>query len=252
MPSGGPRTFHSSRAFLVRAADLGENDRRLTFFTEADGVVTLVGKAAHRSRKRFGGSLQRYFLLEISWSASPGRMAVLEQSTVLSSFWEIVGDWERVRHADHLLETVAGLFPQPGPKPKAFEALRCGLRDLAQGEPPSSVARKAEGFLLSLGGWGPNLSGCRSCGKGESGRFRFVPSQGVLYCEGCSGSGFPLSLGAVKTWRALQSTPPGAWARLRITEGILLELREVMLGYVEGCLGKPLRSLGGGETFGRL
>src|SRR3990172_7538855 len=36
----GRRSFRSSRAFLVRAADLGGTDRRLTFFTEAAGGGT--------------------------------------------------------------------------------------------------------------------------------------------------------------------------------------------------------------------
>src|SRR4030067_196462 len=68
------RPFRTSRAFLVRAASMGETDRRLTFFTEAAGAVTVVAKAAHRSRKRFGGALPEDFLLGAAWNdASGGR-----------------------------------------------------------------------------------------------------------------------------------------------------------------------------------
>jgi hypothetical protein len=35
--AAGERTFHASPAFLVRAVDMGEADRRLTFFTARRG-----------------------------------------------------------------------------------------------------------------------------------------------------------------------------------------------------------------------
>src|SRR4030067_1021913 len=117
------RSFRSSRAFLVRAASMGETDRRLTFFTEAAGPVTGVAKAAHRSRKRFGGALQKYFLLDAAWTEVPGRMPILTSASILESFWDIVANWERVRSADYLLELASAVFPQTSPKPKAVAFL---------------------------------------------------------------------------------------------------------------------------------
>lgn len=238
-------SFHSSPAFLARALDLGEADRRLTFFTRDAGVLVTVGKSAWRSRKRFGGTLQRYVLLDIGWTERPGRMAVLSSASVNRSFWEIVEDWERVRHADHLLEIASELFPQAGPKPRAFEVLLRGMRSIAGGESPPEIARKVEAELLAIGGWGPDLSGCRKCKGKESRSYRFLASEGGILCEGCPpAGGFPLSLGAVKTWRALQAGGGAARRRLRIPVAIVEELRIVIHEYLEYCLGKRLRSLG--------
>lgn len=257
MPSAGPRSFRSAQAFLVRSADAGETDRRVTFFTRTDGLVSLMAKAAHRSRKRFGGGLQKYFLLDVSWTEAPGRMPVLESIALLESFWEIVTDWERVRHADHLLELAAALFPQPGPKPKAFDVLLAGIRSLASGDPPPVPARKSEAALLAVAGWGPNFSACRRCGlpigdisTSPRGRgVRFVPSEGGVLCGNCpGGEGTRLSLGAVKTWSALQASSPGVLARVRISDIILEELQLVIPKYLEYCLGRPLRSLGGSSA----
>src|SRR3972149_120862 len=193
----GRRSFRSSRAFLVRAADLGETDRRLIFFTEARGVVTVVAKAAHRSRRRFGGTLQKYFLLDVAWTEEGGRMPILTAASILESFWDIVAIWERVRYADYLLELVSAVFPQPGSKTKPFAFLLAGIRSLSGGASPPSVGRKAEAAFLASGGWGPDLSGCRKCGRAESRSFRFVVSEGRLHCEGCAGEGGSLlSLGA--------------------------------------------------------
>lgn len=244
MPSTGPMTFRTSRAFLVRAVDVGESDRRLTFFTEAAGLLTAAAKAAHRSRKRFGGVLQRYLLLEISWAERAGRLPLLDQARVLDSFWEITADWESVRHADHLLETAAELFPQPGPKPAVFGILLSGFRSLLGGTPPVVAARRSDAALLARGGWGPALDVCRKCGRAPSGPVLFVPSEGGYHCGACRArGGTPLSLGAVRTWRALQSAGPATAGRIRIRKDILEELRVVIPEYIEYCLGIPLRSL---------
>lgn len=241
----GSRSFRSSRAFLVRSADIGETDRRLTFFTEAAGTLGVVAKAAHRSRKRFGGALQKYFLLDIVWSEEAGRMPILGSASIVESFWDIVGNWERIRHADYLLELVSVLFPQSGSKPKAFAFLLSGIRSLSSGEPPLSIGRKAEAVFLAAGGWGPELSACLRCGREESRSFRFVVSEGKICCGACAGKGGePLSLGAVRTWRALQVSSPSTIGRIRIPETVLLELQSVMSKYLEWNIGKPFKSLG--------
>ncbi|MGE5700164.1 MAG: DNA repair protein RecO [Deltaproteobacteria bacterium] len=248
----GPRSYRSARAFLVRSVDTGETDRRISFFTESDGLVSTVAKAARRSRKRFGGNLQKYFLLDVSWTEAPGRIPVLESVSLLESFWEIVTDWEKVRHADYLLELASAVFPQPGPKPKAFGVLLSGMRSLAHGDPPPALARKSEAAFLAFGGWGPNFSACRRCGQAlgalpakiHARSVRFVLSEGGILCGNCPGGGTHISLGAVKTWKALQASSPEVLARVRITESIYEELQFVIPRYLEYCLGKPLRSLG--------
>ncbi len=251
-----PAVFRASRAFLVRAQDMGEADRRLVFFTESAGVVNVAAKSARRSRKRFGGTLQKYLLLDIAWTERGSAMPLLTSSSLLESFWNIVEEWEAVRHADYLLELASGVFPQPGPKPAAFACLLRLLSALSSGEAPESAARKAEAAFLSLGGWGPALAACRACGR-EAGEapagagagiapFRFIAAEGGLRCGKCpapGAAGIPLSAGAIRTWRAIQSASPAALGRLRIHDSILVELRLVIPKYVEWCLGRQFRSI---------
>ncbi len=251
-----PLAFRASRAFLVRAQDLGEADRRLVFFTEDAGVLAVAAKSARKSRKRFGGTLQKYLLLDISWTERGGAMPHLASASLRESFWSIVEDWERVRHADYILELASGLFPQAGGKPRAFAYLLELLSALSSGEAPESAARKAEAAFLALGGWGPALSACRKCGReageaaGATGAervpFRFVAPEGGLRCARCPApaeGGTPLSAGAIRTWRAIQSAPPTALRRLRISDSILKELHNVIPNYVTWCLGRQLRSI---------
>lgn len=259
MPSAGPRAFRSSKAFLLRSVDSGEYDRRVSFFTETDGVVAAVAKSARRSRKRFGGTLQKYLLLEIGWTEVPGRMPVLDSASIVESFWKIAEDWDKVRHADYLLELAATLMPQPGPKPRAFGILLWGIRSLGLGTPPAAVGRKSEAAFLAVGGWGPDLSACRRCGlntgslgKGSRGPVRFLPSEGGYLCGSCSSAGgIPLSIGAVKTWKAIQTSSPPLLGRVRIANNILDELQMVMPKYIELHLGTPLRSTGGRPPAGK-
>jgi len=237
--------FRSSRALLLRVRDLGEADLGLSFFTEEAGLVAVVGKSARRSRKRFGGILQRYLLLHIHWTERPGRAGVLEQAAVAESFWPIASDWERVRHADELLDLAATLFPQPGPKPVAFRALVAGLGEIAAGRAPGAAACRARAALLAAAGWGPDLSGCRFCGMPEAGSFRFDVPAGRIACGACAPEGMPLSAGAVKTWRALQGAAPGALSRVRIGDRIVAELQDVMARYIEWHITSSSRSARG-------
>jgi len=218
-----------------------------------------MAKAALRSRKRFGGTLQKYLLLDVSWTETSGRLPVLGSTSLLESFWEISGDWEKVRHADYLLELAAALFPQPGAKPRVFGVLLWALRSLARGTLPGVVGRKTEAVLLAVGGWGPDLAACRRCGRLTGGlrkaageAIRFLPAEGGYLCGNCSGSvGISLSLGAVKTWTAIQASSPQLLDRVRISDSILLELQDVISLYLELYLGKPLRSAGGHSRAGK-
>jgi recombinational DNA repair protein (RecF pathway) len=120
------------------------------------------------------------------------------------------------------------------------------MRSIAEGEPPPEAARRVEAEFLAIGGWGPDLTGCRKCREKEGRSYRFLDSEGGVLCEACPpGGGSPISLGAVKTWRALQAGKTAGRGRLRIPVVIAEELRSVIKGYVEYCIGKRLRSLGG-------
>jgi DNA repair protein RecO (recombination protein O) len=179
-------------------------------------------------------------------------MPILTSVSILASFWDIVANWERVRYADYLLELVSSLFPQSGLQSKAFAFLLAGFRSLSAGESPVSVGRKAEAAFIALGGWGPDLSACRGCGRSESRSFHFVVSEGRLYCGACTGrAGNLLSLGAVRTWRALQASSPATVGRIRIPESVLEELQSVIPRYLMWNFGGPFRSLGGDPTVGK-
>ena len=173
---------------------MGEADRRLTFFTETFGVVGVVAKAAHRSRKRFGGALQKYFLLDVAWSEEPGRMPILASAAILESFWDIVADWEKVRYADYLLELVSSLFPQPGPKARTFAVLLAGVRALAAG-PVLPVRRlrgedllhglprgKGGGEALSRGGTDLESPSGVVPFRGQPGKNSGANSRGIARC----------------------------------------------------------------------
>jgi len=150
-----------------------------------------------------------------------------------------------VRTADHLLEVASELFPQAGPKPRAFEVLLRGMRSIAEGEPPAETARKAEAEFLAIGGWAPTWPGAVNARKR-----RPVPT------------GFSLrGRGPVRRPVARRGIPPlprrrkdvarpagGGDGRTRSAPDSVViaeELRVVIPGYVEYCLGKQLRSLGG-------
>jgi len=172
-------------------------------------------------------------------------MAVLSSASVNRSFWGIVEEWERVRTADHLLEIASELSPG-GAQAPAFEVLLRGCVPSRKGA-AGGDRQKGRGRIPRDRRWGPDLAGAVNARERRPVPTGFLASEGGSCARPVRPPGIPLSLGAVKTWRALQARKTAGRGRLRIPVVIAEELRVVIPGYVEYCLGKQLRSLGGSD-----
>jgi len=109
-------------------------------------------------------------------------------------------------------ETVARLFAEGEPSPRAFEALCRFLEALeARDAPGPSIAR--EPLLLALGlklhwvaGFAPVLDRCANCGSVEAPLVRFSASTGGAMCAACPG-GFGIRPDTIGALGALLRAP---------------------------------------------
>jgi len=235
----------ATRGLLIRGYDAGEDDRRLVFLTESHGLITLVGKAAKKSRKRFGGVLQRYLLLSITWVPGRGSMPILTSASILESFWGVTESVGRARCADAILGTAAAIFQEPGRKTAEIDTVCRFLRETATSIEPTEIARRSCALLLSAGGWQPNLSGCRGCGAKDEQGYWLDPAKGEIRCHGCRSrkvEAIPLSAKAVRAWASFQASPPGGEAKEPTPREILDELEYPMARYMEWHTGRKTRA----------
>lgn len=152
-------------ALVLGSINLGESDRLMHLLTRERGRVAVRARGARRSRKRYGGRLERYALIRARVKTHRGRSA-LGDVDLLRPFLGVRDDLLRTAMADHLLELVRTVTRDDEPVPEMFGLLLQALAALDTGpEPGEAWVRAASMRTLQLAGVGLSLRVCCACGK---------------------------------------------------------------------------------------
>ncbi len=221
------------RAFLLRAVNFGEADRVVTFYSRLHGKVSAMALGERKSQRRFGGVLQPFQEIEITFRPRGLNLARLDEGHVLHAHGGLLADYARLSAAWRLTERLDHL-EQPGSShPLLFDSYAATLRNLDQSLTPADEGLRGEGALVTLAGWSPRVDGCVSCHR----PWPFEPvslqvSEGGLLCGDCPKHGGALALGR-ETVHALR-------ALFAFEAGPVEAAREALETYLEIQLGKRL------------
>lgn len=136
-------------AVVLGSVDLGEADRLVHLLTRERGRVTARARGARKSRKRYGGRLDRYALvraqLRVRRDGAAIRRAAMGEVDLLRPFLGIREDLLRTAMADHLVELLRVATREEEPCPTLFGLAVRALEVLdGSPEPPG------EGWLRAL------------------------------------------------------------------------------------------------------
>src|SRR5688572_29947851 len=172
----GPRSratrAHRSLALVLRRTAYGEADLIVSLFTEAEGKLSAVARAARKSQRRFGGALEPLHTLEVE----------LEERADAEVLWLREARLCKLRPA--LLENLAGLeaagkflgwlrhaAPERTPEPGLWELSQRCLDELDAGAAAASSTASAQRTLAHYGlqllvacGWRLELERCVQSG----------------------------------------------------------------------------------------
>ena len=101
-----------TRAFLLRSVDYGESDRVLTLLSEERGKIAAIARGARSSRKRFGGALEPFALLEVSLARGRGSLPRLAEASLLRAYAGLSRSLGRVGAAGFALELSGEVLPE--------------------------------------------------------------------------------------------------------------------------------------------
>jgi DNA repair protein RecO (recombination protein O) len=197
---------------ILRSLRLGEADRVLHVYTRERGRVGLVAKGVRRTRSRFGARLEPLTRVNLQMHLGRGELGTVTGADIVESHRLVREDPARLAVGVAGAETVARLFAEGEPSPRAFEALCRFLEALeARDAPGPSIAR--EPLLLALGlklhwvaGFAPVLDRCANCGSVEAPLVRFSASTGGAMCAACPG-GFGIRPDTIGALGALLRAP---------------------------------------------
>lgn len=235
-------------ALVLRAVDYRDADRIVTLLTAQHGKVAVLARSARRSKKRFGGALEPYALIEAEVRLGRGDVGGIAKARVKQSFPAILSDLTRMSVAAVALELVREALPVRQPEPEVLALTMDFFGHLAEAEPAPAPAEQLllafELRCLALLGFAPNLHHCARCGRSpEEGQAAlFDPAAGSVVCRSCGGGPILLS-GDTRRVMALALSPASFEARdLPLSDTCRGQLRRVVSALIEHTLGKRLRA----------
>jgi DNA repair protein RecO (recombination protein O) len=219
----------------------------VNFLTTGYGPLTVFGKHARKSRRRFAHCLEPLSRVVFVLSHRAGRdLEFLQKGELIQSFPSLRRDLKRLGAAAVLAE-VAGLLAGP---PEAYQEIFAALEEalglLDQGSPPDSLLPAFLLHLLGLGGYRPRLHHCGVCGQEPAPPLSFSLPRGGLFCGTCKGEApgplLPISPGAWKLLRLAQDLPRDKLPRLRFPPQQRDQSLTLFKAFLRYHLGKDLKS----------
>ena len=179
------------QAIVLRTVPYGESDLVVHLLVRGRGRVSAFARGARSSRRRFGGALEPFLLVEALLAERPGQdLWMVREAAVLDAHAGLRDDLHRIAHAGYAAELAHELSRPAEPADGLFELLADFLRRLAAGRPTSARLRALELGALETAGLAPELSVCARCGAAiGAGRAAFDPGAGGLACARCAHPG---------------------------------------------------------------
>lgn len=252
------RDAATTDAVVLRAVDIRESDRILTFLSRDLGVVSALARGARSSRKRFGGALGLFTLSRLELSRKAGaEIYTLHSADSQRAFLELAADMTALAHASYATELVRELTRPEQPDPGLFDLLVELYRTMSELGPSVMMLRRFEICLLEEIGLGLVLDGCVSCGAADDADLAdgavLDAARGGVLCSACAALSRSLGVrilpGAARELLvAARDADSLAAAHQRGLDGIdppeaQIAARDALMAAVRAHVGKPLRSL---------
>jgi len=234
-------------AIVLSVRDLGEADLLVTFLTPGQGRLAGVAKHAKRSRRRFAHCLEPLSRVDFFLSSRPGReLEFIQKGELVRVFPTLRRDLKRLAAAAVLGELAGLLAAPPEATPQIFATLEAALERLDRGAPADSLLPSFMLRLLALGGYGPRLEACISCGAEPGLSLYFSVPRGGILCDACyreaPGPLLPLTPGTWKLLRLAKGLPPEKLARLRFPGPQRDQSLALLKTFLRHHLGRDLKS----------
>jgi DNA repair protein RecO (recombination protein O) len=158
-----------SEAIVLRTYPLRESDLLVTLFTRLEGKVRGVARAAKKSRKRFGGSLEPLTYVKVAYDdRERNDLARLDSCEVLESPLASEVSYPRAVALGHVAELLDELLPDREANDAVF---RLALSVLAQlrGKDYWLPITYFDLWMARLMGYLPELTECLNCGRSLNG-----------------------------------------------------------------------------------
>ena len=171
---------------VLGSTDFGEADRLVHLLTRDRGRLTARARGARRSRKRYGGKLDRFSLIRSHVRYLKGNKVAMGDVDLIQPFLGIRSDLVRTARADHLVELVRIVARDGEVHEALFGTVVQALSTLDAGPTPAEGWHHALTMrLLEEAGLAISVRHCCACGRtaGDRDGAHFSLSAGGVLCR---------------------------------------------------------------------
>ena len=193
--------IRKTEGIVLRAFDLRETSRIVTFLTKDHGKIKGVLKGIRKDHKKFGSNVDKFSVNDIVyyWHAN-SELHLVGQCDLKEFFFPIRQDIKRTLAAQYVLELVDVLMPLEEENREVYQLMLGYLRTLQSIADVSKLVHIFQIKILQLSGFRPHIDSCLKCDKRIAGHVRFSRHLGGLICADCKAadsSATPISKGAI-------------------------------------------------------
>ncbi len=178
----------TTKGIVIRSKTSG-SDRLLTILTPDYGVLDAVARSAGTPRGKLTGATELFCYSRLVLFRYKGNTTV-DSAETEESFFDLRKDLEGMALGSYFLLLAQELAPREQPAEAELRLLlNCLYMVMKRSKPLEQIKAIFELRLLTLGGFMPDLTGCRVCGAYEDKELLFSVEEGALFCADCVGRG---------------------------------------------------------------
>lgn len=154
-----------TEGLVLKSYTLAEADKIVVLLTKSEGLVRGVARGAKRLKSRFGGSLEVFSIVQISYFQKEDRELVsIRNIELIKSYFEKASEPKFLENFAYLVELLIEFAPPHDPNERLYRMTKVCLNTAS--EIPNSLKSIVvyfELWILRLGGYLPDWSQCQNC-----------------------------------------------------------------------------------------
>ena len=235
-----------TEGLILKSYNLGEADKIVVLLTQSEGLVRGVAKGAKRLKSRFGGSLEPFSVLDITYFQKEERELVsIRQIELVKSYFEAASNPLFLQKFAYLADLLTEFAPPSDPNERLYRMAKVCLETAAEHpENLEPVALYFELWVLRLGGYLPDWQKCDNCKRTlNADEDAGLQLNFHLLCRNCqkSRSNIVISARQREIFAAAQKKSPANFVQFVADETTLVkEISNVLQRIISHVLGREL------------